>query len=605
MDVFREDHMDSDSSYPSEESSPLQPAYSPQTGFSAKQNIGESGLPFHILDSSQGINQQKQQQLMQQANRQMASSMESFKMQMGFQPNVAPSLRIVDTEMFPYPKFWVKKNHLRPSVVLAIDNFNQVSANSLTVMVVAMDPETKKPIANARIEGAAQGIDDELSAESKKHGVLLVRFSELKIFGDKTVGGRQGTDILLAFCLYSKQTFPPAVLHQLICPNKIRVYNRFDELPAPNIVKAIPNRIMVGETVEVSFYGQLFKKGKGTYCGISMLGNVGHVLSPSAMDDSIPPIVNPPPQVVEVIAENHFFKLPMQSPVEGYVLFNASNDNERFGLGKFLYIQNEPSLLSPELDFGGSNPTGNNNSFNNWSGGGSGGQGGNNQSSGNNSDSGFFGNAYFGNMTQLGNNLDSGIDVNKTDKNGNSALFWAAWKGHSNVVDFLLKKGAEVNYQDSFKETALHAACRKGHFNVVKTLLQNGADPDMENAGGCSAFHLAASAGARDIVELLANKVDDMNSSDHDHLTALHYCIMTGQDKVAETLVKLLKECGHSLNSGDAMGFTPIHWCVALKRESILRTLLESGADVNRQDIQQESPLFIAVRNSNNTLFEF
>lgn len=68
----------------------------------------------------------------------------------------------------------MKKNHLRPSVVLAIDNFNQVSANSLTVMVVAMDPETKKPIANARIEGAAQGIDDELSTESKKHGVLLV-----------------------------------------------------------------------------------------------------------------------------------------------------------------------------------------------------------------------------------------------------------------------------------------------------------------------------------------------------------------------------------------------------------------------------------------------
>lgn len=61
---------------------------------------------------------------------------------------------------------------------------------------------------------------------------------------------------------------------------------------------------------------------------------------------------------------------------------------------------------------------------------------------------------------------------------------------------------------------------------------------------------------------------------------------MTGQDKVAEVLIKLLKECGHSLNSGDAMGFTPVHWCVALKREAILRTLLENGADVNRQDIQ-------------------
>lgn len=65
-------------------------------------NLIFKGLPIHILDSNQGgINQQKQF-LLQQSR--MNSSLESFKMQMGFQPNVAPTLRIVDTEMFPYPK---------------------------------------------------------------------------------------------------------------------------------------------------------------------------------------------------------------------------------------------------------------------------------------------------------------------------------------------------------------------------------------------------------------------------------------------------------------------------------------------------------------------
>ena len=48
--------------------------------------------------------------------------------------------------------------------MVAIDNFNQCMINNLVIMVVAFDPETGKPLTNARLEAATQGVDEDLSA---------------------------------------------------------------------------------------------------------------------------------------------------------------------------------------------------------------------------------------------------------------------------------------------------------------------------------------------------------------------------------------------------------------------------------------------------------
>eukprot|EP01114_Cavostelium_apophysatum_P019125 TRINITY_DN6070_c0_g1_i2.p1 TRINITY_DN6070_c0_g1~~TRINITY_DN6070_c0_g1_i2.p1 ORF type:complete len:1115 (+),score=353.00 TRINITY_DN6070_c0_g1_i2:112-3456(+) len=515
----------------------------------------------------------------------------------------APTLRVLDTDIYPYPRYWVKKNHLRPQIVLAIDHYHSQNINNLIVMVVPIDAETNRPLGNARLEAAAQGIDEELSADSKRHGVLLVRFSEMKIIGDKTLGGKHGNDILLGFCLYSKNSFPPSVIHQIVHPQKIRVYNRFDELPAPNIVKAIPNRMMVNEVIEVCFYGQLFKKGKGTYCGITNLGNVGHLLSPTAMDDLVAPVVVPPHQAMEVFAENHSFKLPMQSPVEGFVLFNASNDQQRYGLGKLIYFQSQPSfVVNNDLLLGSGDGSFSRNSD---------GSGGNNQkpSGGGGGPSatapGNFSlesSSYFGDFTQLQNQLAQGVNVNKPDPEGLTALFWASWRGHVKCVELLLEKGADVNAADFLKETPLHAACRQGHLEVVRLLLKNGADPELENRAGCTALHLAAGAGAVSIVKILAEVMDDIATVDNDKVTPLLYSILAGKDQTSELLISLYRQRGLSLDMQDNFGFTPLHWCAALQRLATAVTLIEGGAETNKSDSQDETPLFIAVRNSNETL---
>ncbi len=56
------------------------------------------------------------------------------------EPLTTPVLNVLDTEFFPYPKYWIKTYHLRPSVVMLLQNFGQHSLNDLMVMAVPMDP---------------------------------------------------------------------------------------------------------------------------------------------------------------------------------------------------------------------------------------------------------------------------------------------------------------------------------------------------------------------------------------------------------------------------------------------------------------------------------
>ncbi len=156
--------------------------------------------------------------------------------------------------------------------------------------------------------------------------------------GERTLGSKQGNDILLAFVLLSKHKFPPLPIAVQVCSNKIRVYNRFNELPAPNITKIIPNVVMCNQPQEISVYGQLFKKGKGVTAGITNLGLAPN-LSSNSLNDTFPPVKSPPPQIVKVTSEYQMFSFPLCNPYEGFTLINSSNDQARYGLGKLMYFQ--------------------------------------------------------------------------------------------------------------------------------------------------------------------------------------------------------------------------------------------------------------------------
>ena len=71
--------------------------------------------------------------------------------------------------------------------------------------------------------------------------------------------------------------------------------------------------------------------------------------------------------------------------------------------------------------------------------------------------------------------LDSGADVDATNKDNLMALHMVAFMGRADVVTVLLEHGADLDAKDEKGWMALHGAAHKGKTAVVKQLLEAGA----------------------------------------------------------------------------------------------------------------------------------
>ncbi|KAJ7788289.1 ankyrin repeat-containing domain protein, partial [Mycena olivaceomarginata] len=82
--------------------------------------------------------------------------------------------------------------------------------------------------------------------------------------------------------------------------------------------------------------------------------------------------------------------------------------------------------------------------------------------------------------------IETGADVNVTDKDGVTPLHYTSLQGHTDVAKFLIDKGADVNATNKDRATPLHYASLRGHTDVSKFLTEKGADIDA--TGPCSAW---------------------------------------------------------------------------------------------------------------------
>ena len=179
-----------------------------------------------------------------------------------------------------------------------------------------------------------------------------------------------------------------------------------------------------------------------------------------------------------------------------------------------------------------------------------------------------------------------------------AGLHEAAAKGDVAEIERLIKDGEKPNIQDSKSRTPLHVAVYMKQHAAARTLLKLGADPNRLENDRYDVVTIAAVANDVEMLKIvLEGGASAKNITSRYDGTALIAAAHLGH---AES-VKLLIEAKAPLNHVNNLGLTALLEVIVLgngdaRHTATVRALVEAGADVNRADRQNITPLQHARR---------
>ena len=242
-----------------------------------------------------------------------------------------------------------------------------------------------------------------------------------------------------------------------------------------------------------------------------------------------------------------------------------------------------------------------------------------------------------GNIGQVNTLVESGDDINKTDRCLRTPMHIAISCGHPELALFILNKGGCVHAKDHNGETVIHYACKEGYIDIVRTLVDNNANVEVKNNQGMKPINLASRSGFPNIVNYLTEIINKQKKGDRSIrrgiITGMLYQCICSQDdhdqKFKELLTRnkkinvdkmttlgltllitacvygnynivefLIKEKNANINLKDKQGMNAFHHCCDKKNIDLIELLYNNGADINSICNNGSTPLHWACDSS-------
>ncbi|KAM5146706.1 inversin [Mantella aurantiaca] len=199
--------------------------------------------------------------------------------------------------------------------------------------------------------------------------------------------------------------------------------------------------------------------------------------------------------------------------------------------------------------------------------------------------------------------LDSELEINRTDKYGGTALHAASLSGHISTIRILLQNGAQVDAADVMKHTPLFRACEMGHREVIYTLIKGGAKVHLVDKDGRSPLHWAALGGNANVCQILIENNINPNAQDYEGRTPLQCAAYGGYIGCMEVLM----ENKADPNIQDKNGRTALHWSCNNGYLDAVKLLLHYSAFPNQMESTEEryTPLDYALLGGHQEVIQF
>ncbi len=209
--------------------------------------------------------------------------------------------------------------------------------------------------------------------------------------------------------------------------------------------------------------------------------------------------------------------------------------------------------------------------------------------------------------------IESGVDVNRAAADGTTALHWAAYYGELELARRLIRVEADPDTRNDYGSSPLGEAATKGDLEMLSLLLDAGADAESANPEGQTALMAVARTGNVAAAKLLLDHGADVNAVEGwGGQTALHWAAARKHADMVAFLLEngadvdvrgIDRNWERRVTSEPRMkdmktgGLTPLLYAVRENCLACVNALLDAGADINKPDPDNVSPLILSLVN--------